>query len=613
MSGICGWSGQTVSSDSAQQVMQRMLEGLPPQDGTRGNDCVLASSALGLRGVPKDSSWHSEPNAAAAITGYPAWTHPDLAETARRAGHAAALLQAFRAYGADLFRHLRGTFSLAVIDGGDALLAIDRMGVETLAYARRPDGTLVFGTTTDTIVRHPAMSNALNPQSIFDFFYFVDRIPAPRTIYKEQNKLLPGELLLRRNGRIEVRRYWRMPYQAANPAPPRDLHQELLERLRAAVKTTLASDEPHAIGAFLSGGLDSSTVVGMAAGLSDRPVRAFSIGFEAEGFDEMHYARIAATRFRAEHHQYYVKPGDVFDAITRIAQAYDEPFANSSAIPAYYCARLAREHGVELMLAGDGGDELFAGNKRYVEDGIVASYRRIPALLRRLLEPAIIATASLSPVNRKAARLVERARMTVPKLWSQDNLFGTAAPQEVFEESFLREIDFKSPAALMDEMWRDGPAETPLQRMLQLDLRLTLADSDIRKVNRMCGLAGVRVRYPFLDDELVEFSARIPPQTMMPGGQLRKFYKDAMKGFLPEEILEKRKHGFGLPYMAYVRTYPPMRDLAYAALAKFRERGIMRRAFIDKAMSIHSSGAESAIASAIWDMVILELWLQSRR
>lgn len=613
MSGICGWIGTHHGPTAAAQALRGMAGGLPHAGIGRTEMAAEPGGALCLHGADRDAHWHTERGVHAAIVGYPAWSDADLANAAARSGHAAALVIAYRQHGSELLARLRGAFALAVVDStrGEGLLAIDRIGIEPLALSILPSGAILFGSTTDAVRRHAAASATVSPQSVFDFFYFVDRIPAPSTIYVEQQKLLPGELIELRRGRVARRRYWRMPYQATSRATSAELQGELIERLRAAVKTSIADEDLARTGAFLSGGLDSSSVVGMLTEIGGGPVRAFSIGFEAEGYDELDYARIAARHYKARHVEYYVTPGDVLSAIEKIATEYDEPFANSSAVPVYYCARLARDNGVDLMLAGDGGDELFAGNTRYTKDRIFDAYGAIPAPLRRgAVEPLVRALPSSSWLGRKARNYVARALMSVPERWSQDNLYATVPAGDVFEPSFLASVDPASPARLMAEMYSDGVAATPLQRMLQLDLRLTLADGDIRKVNRMCRLAGVRVRYPFLDHDLAEFSARVPPALLIAGGRLRDFYKKAARTLLPAEIVEKRKHGFGLPYISFVARHAPLRELAYDTLSAFKRRGIMKPAFIDRSIALHAAGSADGVASAVWDMMVLELWLR---
>lgn len=278
---------------------------------------------------------------------------------ARAEGHARALLTAYRQKTSALLDRLRGTFSFAILDlkSGEALCAIDRYGIATLCYAQPKPGLIVFGSTTDAVRAHPEVGATIALQSIYDYLYFVDRIAAPTTIYREQRKLPPGECLQWKGGAAKITRYWHMPYRATANLDKLAAAEELRSRLQNAVKASLAGEDFDRVGAFLSGGLDSSSVVGVAAGLMPQKLKTFTIGFPVEGFDEAEYAEAAAKHFGTIHQIYYLQPQDVVDILLKAVRIYDEPFGNSSFVPAYHCARLAKEAGIEMMLAGDGGDD----------------------------------------------------------------------------------------------------------------------------------------------------------------------------------------------------------------------------------------------------------------
>jgi asparagine synthase (glutamine-hydrolysing) len=376
----------------------------------------------------------------------------------------------------------------------------------------------------------------------------------------------------------------------------------------------LAGEDPHAVGAFLSGGLDSSSVVGFAAELLPEKLKTFTIGFPVEGFDEAHYAEIAAERFKTDHRIYYIRPEDVIEALEHSIRIYDEPFANSSVVPTYRCARLAKEAGVDMLLAGDGGDELFAGNERYAKDRIFDHYARLPGLLRNGLllplarSPALV--SCLGPLAR-IARYVQWANTPIPERMMH-NLFVKAAPAEVFSADAMAAIDPAASQTLALGIYDAPAAASKVQRMMAFDLRVTLADGDLRKVSRMCEAAGVRVRYPFLDDAVAEFSAGLPESLLMPGGKLRQFYKDAMTGFLPDAIINKQKHGFGLPYMNFMNSHGPLRTLICDGLSSLRGRGYFQPAFLAGMIDDANKGTLSHNAGTAWDLLVLELWLASR-
>lgn len=615
MSGFCGWFGRE-QVDGAHTVLERMAAALPQYGRIQAANKCGDGFGLALKADPAMASIAQEPDLIVAIEGFPEWSSAWLRKIAGSGGHARALMAAYRHAAMGLFSELRGTFSFALIDlsARRAFCAIDRFGVQTLCYAQPNDELVVFGSTSDAVRAHPKVRSTVPLQSIFDYLYFVDRIPAPRTIYREQRKLAPAEYLLMEQGSISVMRYWEMPYRSDERVDVYAAAAELKQRLHAAVEANLVGEDGSRVGAFLSGGLDSSSIVGVASALLPGKLQTFTIGFPVAGFDEAEYAGIAAKRYGTNHHTYYIRPEDVLDALLKSIQIYDEPFANSSIIPAYHCARVAKEAGVEMMLAGDGGDELFAGNKRYVDDSIFDYYVQLPSLVRRgIVEPLLRPLALAKDVNpaRKVLRYVQKANKPVPERLT-DNLFQALHPSAVLTVEALREIDLDAPRTLAAEIYDMPRDASKVQRMMHLDLRLTLADSDLRKVVRMCELAGVRTRFPFLHDELAEFSARLPETLLIEGGELRRFYKRAMGDFLPKEIIAKKKHGFGLPYVTFMNTYMPMRELICDSLAKLKKRAYFQPAFLDGLIDRARAGILSGHEIVAWDLLVLELWLDSR-
>lgn len=611
MSGFCGWIAGSGPADVS-TTLAHMASGLPAFGRCRDESFVGESAGLASRGDLKSSSGASSGGIWAVIEGAPRWIDPGLAAIANLNGHAAALISAWQRFGTDLCAHLHGAFAFAVIDGDKrkAACAIDRAGIHTLCWARSQGNGLVFGSTTDAVRAHHGVTASIDPLAIFSYLYFIDRIPAPATIYQEMHKLQPGELLTYDAGNIEVRRYWQISYAAARESADM-LADELRETLRRAVVRAVEPDAT--VGAFLSGGLDSSTVAGFLAQCIQRP-KAFTIGFEDRRFDESGYARIAAKHFGIDHHVLTVRSEHVLSAIQHTVRIYDEPFGNSSVVPTYHCALAAREAGIEVMLAGDGGDELFAGNERYLKDRIFQQYRRLPSALRALLiEPICQRLSPDSPFApiRKAAKYVRLARQPMAVRVTMGNMFERLSPDSVLSSDLLAEIDLDAPHRHVSDIFDEVPTASDLQRFLYLDHRLTLADSDLRKVNRMCEIAGVGVRYPMLDDDVIALSGRIPPDLLCRGGRLRGFYKDAFKDFLPAEILTKKKHGFGLPYAQFLSTDARLRDLCCGSLEHLAGYGYFQTAFLNELIGRLRQGKE--VDGMVWDLVILSLWLESRR
>lgn len=614
MSGFYGWCA---GNPAAPGLSRLRAETPPAPDGTAVERLERGPCGLVLApGVAPGSLAEAGP-LIGAIEGEPRWAAPRLAELAAASGQARALLEAYRESGADLLDGLTGSFSLAVLDSarGEALLAIDRSGIGTLCHGRSAEGHLAFATTADPLRLKLPEAAGLSAQAIFDFFFLVDRVPAPTTIYQGIRKLPPATRLLWQAGDETARPYWRMPYAAHAAQSDAELAEALATRLRAAVAACLEGKAPERLGCFLSGGLDSSTVLGLMSEPIGRGAQAFTIGFKPEGFDESAYAALAAEHFGARHDSYYLEPADVLDGLPKLAAAYDEPFANSSALPAYYCALRAKQAGVAVMLAGDGGDELFAGNARYLSDRVFDPYRRIPGALRRaLLEPLLDALPEglALPLLRKARNYSRAGRLSVPARMHAHNLYRDIAAERVFTPAFLEAVDQAAPLALLESIYEDAAPADKVQKMMHLDLRITLADSDLRKVRRTCELAGLQVRFPFLDDDLIAFSAGIPPARLLAGGRLRGFYKQAMSGLLPRPILDKPKQGFGLPYIHLLGSHAPLKDLVCDSLQSLGARGYFAASFIESMLDSARADDPARVSGYIWDLMMLELWLRSR-
>jgi asparagine synthase (glutamine-hydrolysing) len=296
-------------------------------------------------------------------------------------------------------------------------------------------------------------------------------------------------------------------------------------------------------------------------------------------------------------------------AVADIATAHDQPFGNASVLPAFCCARFAREHGISRLLAGDGGDELFGGNERYAMQHIFSLYGRIPGPLRHgVLDPLLQRMPAVG-VLRKAKGYARQANIQLPERLQTYNLLERLGASQVLDGGFLAGIDLSEPAALMRESYHGADAGSQINRLLALDLRFTLADSDLPKVNRACELAGVEVAYPLLDAEVVDFSLRLRPDMKLRGTRLRWFFKEALRDFLPREVLEKQKHGFGLPFGPWLRDHARLRELAGDTLAGLRRRHIVNEALLDDLMNNRLAEHAAYYGTLVWVLMTLALWL----
>jgi asparagine synthase (glutamine-hydrolysing) len=451
---------------------------------------------------------------------------------------------------------------------------------------------------------------ALDAQALFDYLYF-HVIPSPRTVHPDVQRLPPAHYALFERGRLTVAPYWVPRFHEPRSGDFGALREEFLRLLKDAVWQNLDGSRGAC---FLSGGTDSSTVAGLIGEVSGRPASTYSIGFEAEGYDEMAYARIAARHFGTDHHEYYVTPDDLVHHIPQLAASYDQPFGNSSVLPAYCCALQARQDGVTRLLAGDGGDELFGGNTRYAKQRVFDLYERIPRPLRSgLIEPlAGKPWAQRLPVLRKGASYVQQARIPMPDRLETYNLLLRLQPGEVLTKSFLARVDVQGPVRQQRAVWSQAEADGLVNRTLAYDWRYTLAESDLPKVMGASRLAGVSIGFPLLDEALLEFSMRLPPEFKLKGFKLRWFFKQALRGFLPDEILAKKKHGFGLPFGTWVHRHEPLRRLANESLHGLVERRLVQHRFVDDLLCRLLPEHPGYYGEMVWILMMLEQWLRAR-
>jgi asparagine synthase (glutamine-hydrolysing) len=438
-------------------------------------------------------------------------------------------------------------------------------------------------------------------------------VPGPDTIYQGQKRLLPGEYLVYSKGGIETVKYWEMRFREDERRPFQELKQEFLEVLHSSVRTAIGDDEA---GAFLSGGTDSSTIAGILGEVSGQPARTYSIGFDATGYDEMGYARIAARHFGTRHQEYYVTPEDIVSAIPQVAAVFDQPFGNSSALPAYYCAQMAKSDGLGRMLGGDGGDELFGGNVRYAKQHIFSLYEQAPLLLRKgLIEPIVFGLpgGGALPLIRKARSYVEQASIPMPARTETYNLLERYGGEAIFTPEFLDAINPGYPSRLLDETYHENGAGSLINRMLAFDRKFTLADNDLPKVAKACELAGMDVAFPLISDEIVAFSLRLEPQLKLKGTKLRYFFKEALRGFLPDDIIAKQKHGFGLPFGVWLQTHKNLQDLAWDSLSDLKSRNVIRGDFIEKLLQQHLEEHAGYHGTMVWVLMMLEQWYRQRQ
>ncbi len=528
---------------------------------------------------------------------------PDLRRDLEAKGHkfktgsdTECIVHLYEEHGTGCAERLVGQFAFAIWDERKRrlLLARDHVGIKPLFYCL-DDQRILFASEMKAILEDESIGRELDPGAFFDYLAY-KYVPAPRTIFRGINKLPAGHWLLIEEGRVRIERFWEMPLGGPPPASEEECARELEELLRSSVKGQLMSDVP--LGAFLSGGIDSSIVVGLMAGLMDRPVKTFTIGFREEDFSEVEYARRLAEMHHTEHHELIVEPESV-DLLPRLVRQLDEPFADPSAIPTYYLSRMAREH-VTVCLSGDGGDEGFAGYSRYQWALKYSKMDSLPRIFRaalfgslsKVLPPGRYRTAArrigLDPASRYANLTGYLDGPSLHRLLSPD-----------LEVLARKRPDF----ALIRELNDRASRADHLTRLQYIDIQTYLPDDILVKTDRMSMLNSLEVRVPLLDHRVLEYAARIPPEWRL----RKRILKKAAEHLVPPEILHRRKMGFGVPLRHWFRDdwRGYARDLLLGRTA--RERGLLDAGGVGLLLDAQLAERGGA-ATSLYALVVFEEW-----
>lgn len=508
----------------------------------------------------------------------------------------------------DMCRKLRGMFALAIWDENaqQLVLARDRLGKKPLYYWYR-NGTLVFGSEIKAVLAHPAVTRDFNTSALPAYLTF-GYVPTPQTFFTDIYSLPPGHLLAHRPGHEPVvTPYWSFPSPdriGDLETAPLDVQAlEVRRLLLNAVERRLVADVP--LGAFLSGGLDSATVVGLMAELSDVPVRTFSIGFDDdEGFDERPFSRLVSARFATDHTEFVVRP-DAIGLIDRLVWHYDQPFGDSSAIPTFLLAEQTRAE-VTVALSGDGGDELFAGYSRFPATLGLERYKQVPALVRLPVEAIIkkLPAAHEGSAAARLRRLVDRADLDTPELVISWITYSRDA-----RARSLVGRDFDDVVAGFTHVWAQSQGAPLLHRLLRLNIETYLLDDLLPKVDRMSMAHGLEIRCPLLDTDLLELTMRLPPSAFVRGGRTKRVLRHAIRDLLPGEILTRPKRGFAVPLARWLRT--DMSDFVRGKLlsSASRVRNHLQPGAIDSVAGLHLEGRVD-YADLMWALLTLETFLE---
>ncbi|HMW41542.1 MAG TPA: amidotransferase 1, exosortase A system-associated [Plasticicumulans sp.] len=537
-----------------------------------------------------------------------------LGHTFRTHSDTEVIVHAWEQWGEACVTRFRGMFAFALWDRNTEtlFLARDRLGKKPLHYALLPDGQLIFGSELKILAAHPRFPRALDPLAVEDYFAY-GYIPDPRSIYRAALKLPPAHTLCLRRGEPlpAPKSYWDAPFAPLPAMSVEDAGAELIERLREATRIRLMSEVP--LGAFLSGGVDSSAVVAMMAGLSDEPVKTCSIAFDDPRFNEAQFAQQVADRFRTEHRVETVDPDD-FDLIDRLAWLYDEPYADSSALPTYRVCQLARR-SVTVALSGDGGDENLAGYRRYKWHSYEERLRSaLPLGVRRPLFGLlgkVYPKADWAPrVLRAKTTFEAMARDTVEGYFHGVSVMSDRMRAPLYSAAFRRELQGYHALEVMRAHAANAPTEDPLSLIQYIDLKTYLPGDILTKVDRASMAHSLEVRVPLLDHELVEWISGLPPDFKLRGGEGKYVFKKALEPVLPHDILYRPKMGFAVPLAAWFRG-PLAARLREAVLgATMRACGVFDMDYLATLVGQHQSGRRDHSA-ALWSLLMFESFLRN--
>ena len=620
---MCGIAGFVVreghgDKGAAREVIDRMCRVIAHRGPDDQGMFVEGEVALGMRrlSIIDVASGHQPMSgcdgAVTIVFNGEIYNHRDLQRELKSRGHhfrthsdTETIIHAYEAFGARCVDSLRGMFALAIWDARkrELFVARDRVGKKPLYYSLTQDGTFIFGSELKSLREHPDFRGEINVEAL-DAYLSFGYVPDPLTIFHDVHKLPPGHYLKFKDGRIRVERYWDFSYEHSQSARARG-EDELIAELRAlldeAVRVRLESEVP--LGAFLSGGVDSSVVVGLMSRHASQPVKTFSIGFHEDSYDELKYARVAADHFQTDHHEFIVTP-DVCAIVDELVWHFDEPFADSSAIPTYYVSRLAREF-VTVALSGDGGDELFAGYNRYSQAMSRGPLAQLPRAIRKSLQPM----AHWLPHGAWGRNHLHWSGFDFLDAYIElVSQFTRLSKLSLYSESFRAQLlQLDGPAAMFREIGKRVNASDDLESLLYLDAKTYLPGDILTKVDRMSMAVSLEARAPLLDHKLIEFVTRIPSSLKLRGNETKYILKRAVQGLVPDEILNRPKMGFGLPVQEWINHELRTRIRETLTSQRASQRGYFDQRYIGVLLDEHEH-ARRDHSARLWTLFMLELW-----
>lgn len=618
MCGICG----ILNKDRSDTVPKRYIEAMNRSLTHRGPDdggffieknVAMANRRLSIIDLSTGRQpIFNEDESKVIVYNGEIYNYLELREMLIKSGHrfrtrsdTEVILHLFEEYHERCVDYLNGMFAVAIFDRKERtlFLARDRLGIKPLYYCQGGERFL-FASEIKAILLDESVEKELDYQALADFFC-LSYIPAPKTLFRRIRKLPPGSYLYLKDGRVSLREYWRPPLdEGISGFTKKDYQECLVELITAAVKRRLISDVP--IGAFLSGGVDSSLVVGMMSKLKDESIETFSMGTERESHNELPYARAVSEHCGTLHHEKVLMP-DIHNILPTLVAAFDQPFADSSFVPTYYVSKLARER-VTVALSGDGGDELFGGYNRYIRALKSRRYDIIPHFVK---VPMAKLSSGLSAKVRGTTRLRHMAMDEEVRYYDMLCRFPGGLKDMVFSGDLRRHLNgYHSSEVFLKYFVEAKETDDYLKKIQYVDLRTYLVDNNLEKVDKMSMLNSLEVRVPLLDHTVVEFALRVPSEFNIVEGEKKSILKEIAARYVPREVVFRPKHGFSIPVSFWFRD--SLHDYTRGILTEKRtlERGLLDPRGVTFILDRHKHGLED-YSNKIWNLLVFELFMRS--
>lgn len=623
---MCGITG-FVNADreradrSILEAMNRAIEHRgPDEDGFYLNENVaLAMRRLSIIDLTSGQQpIYNEDRTKAIVFNGEIYNYQELRENLDKLGHkfytrsdTEVVIHLYDQYGAEGLQHLRGMYAFAIWDDVEKslFLARDRVGKKPILYSHQPNGDLIFGSEFQAVLMHPSVTREVDLEAIDSYLSFLC-VPAPMTAFKSIRKLEPGHWLKWKDGEIETKRYWQPDFSKKIKISEAEAIEETTRILRESTRLRMISEVP--LGAFLSGGVDSSAVVALMAQESSQPVKTFSIGFEEQDFSELKYAKRVAEHVGAEYHEFIVRP-NALDVIPTLVDHYGEPYADSSAIPTYYVSKETRKH-VTVALNGDGGDESFAGYERYAAMRIAEKYAKVPAALRKIFVETPVGLLPSHELKRSrirdAKRFLKSANLPRTERYLRwVSTFNRDTKNELYTDEFRETLNGSDPADLLENWFAKANGIGTVDSTMMTDQMTYLPNDLLVKVDIASMANSLEARSPFLDHNLIEFAATLPENLKMRGVETKSLLKKVAARLVPREVIYRRKMGFGVPVGKWFRG--EMKDFVKDVLLSETSlrRGIVKPEAMERYVAEHTTGLRDH-SFQIWTLLMLELWFQ---